>query len=56
VAPLAIDERMRLDGRNALVIGGSGEIGRTIAHTLAGLGADIGLAARNRDRCEAIVA
>jgi len=40
VAPLAFDELMRLDGRNALVIGGSGDIGRTIAHTLGSLGAN----------------
>jgi len=54
VAPLAFDELMRLDGRNALVIGGSGDIGRTIAHTLGSLGANVGLAARNRERCETI--
>lgn len=47
---------MRLDGRNALVVGGSGDIGRTIAHTLATLGARVGLAARDRERCEAIAA
>ena len=45
---------MRLDDRNALVVGGSGDIGRTIGHTLASLGANVGLAARNRERCEAI--
>lgn len=45
---------MRLDGRNALIVGGSGAIGRTVAHTLAQLGARIGLAARDRNRCEAI--
>jgi gluconate 5-dehydrogenase len=56
VASTRLDSLMRLDGRNALVVGGSGEIGRAIAHTLAGLGADVGLAARNRDRCEAIAA
>lgn len=49
-----LDQKSRLDGRNALVVGGSGEIGATIAHTLASLGAAVGLAARNRDRCEAI--
>lgn len=49
-----IEDLMRLDGRNALVIGGSGEIGSTIAHTLASLGASVGLAARNADRCAAI--
>ena len=54
MAPLTLDELMRLDGRNALVIGGSGDIGRTIAHTLGSLGANVGLAARNRERCETI--
>jgi gluconate 5-dehydrogenase len=54
VAPAALAEQMRLDGRNALVVGGSGDIGRTIAHTLGSLGANVGLAARNRDRCEEI--
>lgn len=54
--PANLDQQMRLDGRNALVVGGSGEIGRTIAHTLGSLGATVGLAARGRDRCEAIAA
>ena len=54
MAPSALAEQMRLDGRNALVVGGSGDIGRTIAHTLGSLGANVGLAARNRDRCEEI--
>ena len=46
-----LEALMRLDGRNCLVIGGSGEIGAVIAHTLASLGANVGLAARNVDRC-----
>jgi gluconate 5-dehydrogenase len=45
---------MRLDGRNSLVFGGSGEIGAAIAHTLGSLGANVGLAARNVDRCAAL--
>ena len=49
-----LEARMRLDGRNALIIGGSGEIGGVIAHTLAALGADVGLAARNVERCAAL--
>jgi gluconate 5-dehydrogenase len=53
-APRSLQQLMRLDGRNALVIGGSGEIGATIAQTLAELGASLGLAARNPDRCAAI--
>jgi gluconate 5-dehydrogenase len=56
MAPLSLDRLMRLDGRNALVVGGSGEIGRTIGRTLASLGASVGLAARNRDRCAEIAA
>jgi gluconate 5-dehydrogenase len=50
----SLGELMRLDGRNGLVIGGSGEIGATIAHTLASLGANVGLAARHVDRCAAL--
>src|SRR4051794_37317436 len=49
-----LEARMRLEGRNALIIGGSGEIGGVIAHTLAALGADVGLAARNVERCAAL--
>jgi gluconate 5-dehydrogenase len=56
ITPLPLDKLMRLDGRNALVVGGSGEIGSTIAHTLASLGATVGLAARKRDPCAAIAA
>lgn len=56
MAPAALAEQMRLDDRNVLVVGGSGDIGRTIAHTLGSLGANVGLAARNRDRCEEIAA
>jgi gluconate 5-dehydrogenase len=46
-----LEELMRLDGRNGLVIGGSGGIGGAIARTLASLGANVGLAARNVERC-----
>jgi len=49
-----LEALMRLDGRNGLIIGGSGEIGATIAHTLGTLGANVGLAARNVDRCAAL--
>jgi gluconate 5-dehydrogenase len=49
-----LETLMRLDGRNGLVIGGSGEIGITISHTLASLGANVGLAARNLDRCASL--
>jgi gluconate 5-dehydrogenase len=56
VAADSLTKQMRLDGRNTLVVGGSGDIGRTVAHTVAALGARVGLAARNRDRCEAIAA
>lgn len=52
----SLTKMMRLDGRNALIVGGSGDIGRALAHTVAALGACVGLAARNRDRCETIAA
>ncbi len=56
MTPRSLEQMMRLDDRNALVVGGSGKIGRTIGHTLASLGANVGLAARNLDRCEEIAA
>jgi gluconate 5-dehydrogenase len=54
-APLAaLAGTKLLVGQNALVIGGSGGIGGTVAHTLAALGASVGLAARNVERCAAL--
>lgn len=43
------DRRWRLDGRLALVTGGSAGIGRAIARELLGFGADVMLAARDGD-------
>jgi Tropinone reductase 1 len=43
------DRRWRLDGRLALVTGGSAGIGRAIARELMGFGADVMLAARDGD-------
>ena len=54
-APLgALAGTRLLAGQKALVIGGSGGIGATIGHTLAALGASVGLAARNVERCAAL--
>ncbi|GAB2503783.1 SDR family oxidoreductase [Lysobacter humi (ex Lee et al. 2017)] len=46
------DRRWRLDGRLALVTGGSAGIGRAIARELLGFGADVMLAAREPDALE----
>ncbi|MDE0195392.1 MAG: SDR family NAD(P)-dependent oxidoreductase [bacterium] len=45
-----------LAGKRAAVTGASGDIGRAIALTLAGAGADIALLARRRERLEALAA
>ncbi|GAB6196803.1 SDR family oxidoreductase [Lysobacter xanthus] len=47
------DRRWRLDGRLALVTGGSAGIGRAIARELLGFGADVMLAARDGDALDA---
>ena len=47
------DTRWRLDGRLALVTGGSAGIGRAIASELLGFGADVMLAARDGDALDA---
>ncbi|GAB1594782.1 SDR family oxidoreductase [Lysobacter sp. PAGU 2638] len=46
------DRRWRLDGRLALITGGSAGIGRAIARELLGFGADVMLAARDGDALE----
>jgi citronellol/citronellal dehydrogenase len=45
-----------LAGRTALVTGGSGGLGRAISESLALAGADLLLAARNRDKLETVAA
>ncbi|MEJ8567101.1 SDR family oxidoreductase [Wenzhouxiangellaceae bacterium CH-27] len=42
----------RLDGRRAVITGGSSGIGLSLAHELAGLGADLVLVARDPERLE----
>jgi gluconate 5-dehydrogenase len=46
----------RMPGRAALITGGHGELARAMACTLADLGCDLVLAARNRDKCEELAA
>jgi gluconate 5-dehydrogenase len=47
-------DRFRLDGRVALVAGGSGGIGVRICAALAGVGADVAVVARSADRAEEV--
>ena len=42
-------DMFRLDGRNAIVIGGAGGIGEGIAEALAQYGADVSIASRKMD-------
>ena len=49
-------ERFRLDGKVALITGGARGLGRTMASALAEAGADIALAGRSRDTCQAAAA
>jgi gluconate 5-dehydrogenase len=46
--------RFRLDGRVALVAGGSGGIGARACEALAGVGADVAIVGRSPDRLEAV--
>jgi NAD(P)-dependent dehydrogenase (short-subunit alcohol dehydrogenase family) len=47
-------DRFKLDGRVALVAGGSGGIGVRICAALAGVGADVAVVARSSDRAEEV--
>ena len=49
-----LDRASSLSGRTALVFGGHGELARAIASALADRGANIALAARKLDQCEAL--
>ena len=48
-------DRFSLQGRAALVTGGSRGIGRAIALALAGAGAQVGVSSRKADACQAVV-
>jgi len=51
---MSVMDRFRLDGKTAVVTGGGKGIGRGIVHALAEAGADIAIAARNKDDIEKV--
>ncbi|WP_406695740.1 SDR family NAD(P)-dependent oxidoreductase [Singulisphaera sp. Ch08] len=51
---MSILDRFRLDGKVALVTGGSRGLGRVIAEALASAGASVALTARNREQVESV--
>ena len=50
---MSVLDRFRLDGRRALVTGGARGLGRVMAEALAEAGADVSIASRTRDACQA---
>jgi NAD(P)-dependent dehydrogenase (short-subunit alcohol dehydrogenase family) len=50
---VSVLDRFRLDGRRALVTGGARGLGRVMAEALAEAGADVAVASRTLDACEA---
>ncbi len=52
-AVIAVSRHIDVAGATALVLGGTGPVGKRVARLLAGLGATVRLASRSRDRAEA---
>jgi NAD(P)-dependent dehydrogenase (short-subunit alcohol dehydrogenase family) len=50
---VSVLERFRLDGKRALVTGGARGLGRVMAEALAEAGADVAVASRTLDACQA---
>src|SRR5262245_2287856 len=50
---MTVLDRFRLDGKTALVTGGESGLGKTMAAALAACDADIALAGRSRESCDA---
>jgi NAD(P)-dependent dehydrogenase (short-subunit alcohol dehydrogenase family) len=50
---MSVLDRFRLTGKTALVTGGARGLGKTMATALAEAGADVALAGRSRESCEA---
>ena len=50
---MSVLDRFRLDGRRALVTGGARGLGRVMAEALAEAGADVAVASRTLDACQA---
>ncbi len=53
---MAVLDAFRLDGKVAVVTGGNQGLGEAFAHALAGVGAQVVLAARSRERSETVAA
>ena len=53
---MGVLERFRLDGRVAIVTGGSKGLGRAMAEGLAEAGADVTIVSRHADQAQAVAA